>query len=409
MKLIIVTHLFPNSFDATYGIFFLDQFKAIKDIGVDVKIIVPTPYMPKFLLFIKPSWKKYTEVEVQAKIHGIGVFYVRYVKWPWQWFLNFEGLFMYFGIKNFLKKLRKNFKYQAVLGGMLTNDGYAALKIGQKDKIPAFSYIVGSDINVYPQLSKSLNKLTYKLLNELDGIVSVGGEFSKIAENKFPGLNKKIIWNSLGIDLDLFRPLAPGETSYFKENYSVVDTDIVFLFVGHLIEQKGIKTLLNALVLLKDQPIKLFLVGSGNLNDWSDRFIRENYLEDQCIRLGNVEYSNLPKIYRSADIFVLPSFREGSPTVLIEAAASGLPILASDIPQNKDVLIKNKNGLEFKVGDSKDLSKKIKTLLMNADLRDTYSKESRRIAQNDHERIKAARDLKKVISNFLNNEVPHNN
>ena len=404
MNLLIVTHLFPNSSDTTYGIGLVDQFGALKEIGVDLKIVVPIPYMPKVFAFIKPSWKKYVNIESQANIYGIDIFYIRYIKLPGQWFLRFEGAFMFIGIKKFLKNLRKIFKYQVVLGGgMLTNDGYTALKIGQNDNIPAYSYIIGSDINVYPYISKSIYKLTYKLLNQLYGVISVGKQFATSTEEKFPGLNKKIIWNSLGIDLKRFRPKVIGEPSFFKEKYPVQNEDIIFFFVGHLIEQKGIKTLLDALLLIKDKPIKIFLAGSGDLSEWIDNFIDENNLKNKCYRLGNIAYELLPLLYRSSDVFVFPSFREGSPKVLIEAAASGLPIIASDIPQNKDILKNFRNGLEFKVGDQNDLSAKIQILMKNSDLRDSFSKESRRIVQSEYDLIKKAMDLESIMK--LNGDI----
>ena len=401
MRLLVVSHLFPNSVSSTSGIFFLEKCQALADVGVDVKVVVPVPYVPKILSFIKPSWESYSKIQPYACINGIEVFYKRYLLLPGRWFLNFEGLFIYWGIKNFLKGLKSKFDYQAVMGGMLTNDGWAALKIGKNDKIPSLSYVIGSDINVYPKISSSLHNLTCHILRELDAVVSVGGEFLKIVEENFPGLNKNIFWNSLGINLSKFRPALPNEKNFFSENYSINAEDVICLYVGAIQEQKGIKVLMNSLLLLKDVPLKIFLVGSGNLESWVDNFIIENDLVEKCVRLGKVDHDFLPIIFRGADIFLFPSFAEGSPTVLIEAAASGLTILASSIPQNRDVLKNNINGYEFKVGDPGDLAKKIVTLIGDDGLRNSFCNKSRFIAEEDHDRIKKAEELKDVVSSLL--------
>ncbi|HZP53367.1 glycosyltransferase family 4 protein [Actinocrinis sp.] len=107
------------------------------------------------------------------------------------------------------------------------------------------------------------------------------------------------------------------------------------LFVGRLDVQKNVARLLDAMSLVRE-PVRLRLVGDGELR---------TELEAQAVRLGlDVEFSGrllgpeLVAAYRAADAFVLPSDKEGMPLAALEAMAAGLPVVATDVPGNSDLL-----------------------------------------------------------------------
>lgn len=401
MKLLFISHLFPNSVKPTRGVFFLEKCRALVDVGVEVKVVVPVPYVPFFMSYLKSSWAGYYAIGKAANIYGIEVYYKRYLLLPGKWFLNLEGLFMFWGVRSFLKKFKSIYDYDAVLGGMLTNDGWAALEMAKCVDVPSLSFVIGSDINVYPKFSSSIYRLTYNILNKLDAVISVGDAFSDVVREKFPHLDKDIVWNSIGIDLDKFCPLSAIGKSYFRERYAIDKGDVVCLYVGRLQEMKGIRDLMEALLSISDMPFRLFLVGDGDLSSWVHDFVIENHLTGKCVLVGDVDHELLPDIFRGADLFVFPSYAEGSPNVLIEAAASGLPILASNIHTNKDVLKNDVNGFEFKVGDPADLARKLSVLIENKYLRESFARESRLVAENGYDRIDKAKELKKVISTLV--------
>jgi glycosyltransferase involved in cell wall biosynthesis len=115
------------------------------------------------------------------------------------------------------------------------------------------------------------------------------------------------------------------------------------LFVGRLAIQKNLILLLRALNGISHQ-FETTLVGDGELETDLKQAVGEMRLENVRFH-GIADGAELRELYRSADVFVLPSEREGMPLVLLEAMAMGLPIVATDIPGNRDLVVDGQNGL----------------------------------------------------------------
>jgi glycosyltransferase involved in cell wall biosynthesis len=100
---------------------------------------------------------------------------------------------------------------------------------------------------------------------------------------------------------------------------------------------------------------------------------------------GAVEFlghcAEMPDLMRQADIAVLPSYHEGVPLFLLEAAASGLPLVGTDIRGCRMVIEEGTNGLLVPKGDAQALAVALQTLLADADLRQRMGRESRRVAE----------------------------
>lgn len=123
---------------------------------------------------------------------------------------------------------------------------------------------------------------------------------------------------------------------YFREPRTAPARPLRLLFVGRLQIQKNVARLLDAMALVQ-QDVRLRIVGDGELRA---------PLMEQAARLGlrNVEFAgalyadDLVKVYADSDAFVLPSDKEGMPLVLLEAMASGLPVIATDVPGNRELV-----------------------------------------------------------------------
>lgn len=103
------------------------------------------------------------------------------------------------------------------------------------------------------------------------------------------------------------------------------------LFVGRLIEKKGVIFLMEVAKKLKDKTeFNLDIIGGGYLEDTLRKYVSDNDLGNSVRFLGEIDHQNIIDKYKNADVFVLPSLRETGGTVLIEAMACGLPIVAFD-------------------------------------------------------------------------------
>lgn len=121
------------------------------------------------------------------------------------------------------------------------------------------------------------------------------------------------------------------------------------LFVGRLTVQKNVSLLLRALEGVSDR-FETVLVGDGALEAELRQVVDDLRLHNVHFH-GRADGAELRDLYRQADVFVLPSEREGLPLVLLEAMAMGLPIVATDVPGNRDVVVPKENGVLVPLGD----------------------------------------------------------
>ncbi|MDD6568352.1 MAG: glycosyltransferase [Eubacteriales bacterium] len=108
--------------------------------------------------------------------------------------------------------------------------------------------------------------------------------------------------------------------------------EIQVLFVGRLIEKKGLMLLIDIFKKIdKSENLHLSIYGSGPLENKIKEEIKNNNLEKMITVMGKVEYTKIINAYKNADIFIMPSLRETSGNVLIEALASKIPVIALDM------------------------------------------------------------------------------
>ena len=161
-----------------------------------------------------------------------------------------------------------------------------------------------------------------------------------------------------GVDLKLLN-------KYYIKRKKILNNkkNFTFVMVSRLIKNKGVNEFLLASKIInkKYKDIKFVLLGEILLNN--KLFIKKKYLEN----FPNVEYlgyqDNVYDLIMHYDCIVLPSYREGVPKTLIEAAAIGLPIVATNVPGCKDVCINNYNGFLCEVKNVNDLASKLELFI----------------------------------------------
>ena len=166
-----------------------------------------------------------------------------------------------------------------------------------------------------------------------------------------------------GIDLDRFRPgaLAPDQRAALRAELGAGPDDVVVGMVGRLVAEKGVLELLAAARLLDDRyvvvvigpddPAKPDAIDRGTVRDAEAAGVRFLGLREDVDRL-----------YGAMDLFVLPSWREGFPRAAMEAAASGLPVIASDVRGCRQVVDHEVTGLLVPVRDPEALATSIRAL-----------------------------------------------
>jgi len=219
-------------------------------------------------------------------------------------------------------------------------------------------------------------------------------EHYRISEKKL-----KLIYN--GLELEQIKMLEKEEIEIYKDIFDNQDF-IKFITVGRLIETKGYRYLIQAFNNVHKQlpSSKLFIIGDGPLKNQLRNLIKKYDLVDHVFLLGLRK--NPYKYLAKSNIFVLSSFREGLPMVLLEALTCGLPIISTNCETGpKEILDNGKYGLLVRIKDSQDLAEKMVYLANNKELMKRYSKLSLERAKFfDINNIK--KDWFKVIEKFTN-------
>ena len=138
-----------------------------------------------------------------------------------------------------------------------------------------------------------------------------------------------------GIDLELFG--SGRRDGALRARIGVADASRLLIFVSRLAREKNVELLLSALV-LAPSDLQLAIVGDGPQRGALERFAKECGVADRAHFLGTAARETLPHLYASADAFVFPSSTETQGLVQAEAMAAGTPVIAADVPSNRDVL-----------------------------------------------------------------------
>ncbi len=162
-----------------------------------------------------------------------------------------------------------------------------------------------------------------------------------------------------GVDVNKFFPLKEEEKNDLKKRLSL-NFNVIVNYTGRLNRYKGVLDLIDAFIDLKKQNTALLILGEGELQLEIERIARERKL-DNVILKGIV--SNPEDYYKISDIFVLPSYGEGMSNALLEAMASGLLCIVTDIGGNNELIEDGINGFLFNPGDRNKLKKILEDVL----------------------------------------------
>jgi len=207
-----------------------------------------------------------------------------------------------------------------------------------------------------------------------------------------------------GVDLRHFAPMANPSTD--GQDSIVGQQPFVFLFIGRLLGDKGLMELVQAFELLQQQLVRearsglpaaclkiLGPDGGTNPTAITSQLLSQWRQDPRLELLGHVEDPR-PCIVQ-ADCVVLPSYREGTPRSLLEAAAMGRPLIATDVPGCREVVRDGQNGLLCRVKDPQDLARVMLTMMKLSDAqRQAMGLASRQLAE-------AVFDENRVVEKYL--------
>lgn len=206
-----------------------------------------------------------------------------------------------------------------------------------------FHFYKGAPIQnwlIYYPIEKFLSRFT-------DVLITINREDYHRAKKKFYAKKVEYV-PGVGVDIEKFRNVKVNVPEKRKE-LGLYPEETVLLSVGELNKNKNHEVVIRALAKLHRPNVKYLLVGQGTLKEYLENLAKKLGVENQVIFLGFRK--DVAEIYKIADIFVFPSKREGLSVALMEALASGLFCIASDIRGNEDLVSHGRNGELVEISD----------------------------------------------------------
>ena len=209
----------------------------------------------------------------------------------------------------------------------------------------------------------------------------------------------------MGVDVDCVSPRAFDPM--LREQLGIQGEMV--LFVGRLVEQKGVHHLLGAMpeVLEMFPKAVLVLIGDGTQKAELKQFAARSGIIDAVRFLGVVSHDRLPLYYAAADVFVGPSVvdrngvTEGLGVVFLEAASSGVPIIGTSVGGISDVLREGVTGLAVPPAEKRALAQAIKRILLDDQLRNRLGKEARKTVLENFSWCQIAEQFGKLFRKIL--------
>jgi len=211
---------------------------------------------------------------------------------------------------------------------------------------------------------------------------------------------KKIIVHRMGIDLKKFK---------FSERIKQPGEPIKILTIGRLVEKKGHEYAIRAIakVVKKYRNIEYLIAGDGPLRNKLEGLVQELGIEKHVKFLGAIEQNEVLKLYQQAHIFVLPSItasngdQEGIPVVLMEAQATGLPVISTYHTGIPEVIVEGKSGFLVPEKDVDALAERLEYLIEHPEIWPEMGRYGRKFVEEKYDIKKLNQKLVEIYQKLI--------
>ncbi len=333
------------------GIFAHRQYKGLIENGAELKVIIPVSWHPPYpFSSLHGDWKRASKFKYprQRVYDGITVYHprianikpARFVKKPYP-ARYVDSIVSFFHDQQIVLDRSKDIFYaQWLPDAALVQQ--AAHRLGVRSAVLG----IGDDIIVYAHESKEYFELLKKTLTEAD-LRIVNAAFLGREANKILGTDLHFDVIYFGVDYDRFRPVSEETTKQIREEYGIPPDKVVILTVAAALKRKGWTDLLDALRTVKGMDDNFALVAVHAAPNEVDIVAEAAALglASNLVNIGEIKPADLNRLYNAADIFCLASHWEGLATVIIEAMASGVAVITTDVGGHAELIENGVNGL----------------------------------------------------------------
>jgi len=314
-----VTPGYPWSGDPAGGVFYRTQAQAIARLGRVPTVVCPTPWAPWPLPLLRPHWRTLAASPRAAEDGIVRVDRPRYLNVPGEpsWAMP-DRL-----IARAVWRVRNRWSGAALVHGHYAITGLAAWRVARRARLPLVLTFHGSDINAWPDQHPERLADLRAAARDARAVIAVS---AALAERILALTGVTAVHLPLGSDHAALRGGALSRDEA-RRRLGLPEHRVIALFVGHLKLAKGVRELVDGLLEAGD-PWFGVLVGSGPESGYG---LSDPRAAGRLVYAGARPHDDVATYLSAADVLVLPSHREGLPTVLVEAGSLRVPVIASRV------------------------------------------------------------------------------
>ena len=312
------------------------------------------------------------------------------------------GRRLLYSLPRILRYLRLVVRYRPDSILIFASTGFSFL---EKSLLAALGYFWHSRVLVFPRggrlmddcRRKDIYRFFVKFMLRFSDILLCQGEVWRnffVNEMGFPE-EKCVVINNWTASPAL---LNIGST----RNYNEIERHRI-LFLGWVYRTKGIFELIDAFAVLhqKFPKLELLIAGEGEAFDETKQYVFQKDFDTAVSFLGWIDGECKLNVLSYATIFCLPSHMEGFPNAMIEAMATGLPVVVTPVGSIPDSISHRKNGLIVPVRDSHSLALALEELIVNPKLHEQIGRSGYETAKNDYSAVRAIRQFVEVVTSTV--------
>jgi glycosyltransferase involved in cell wall biosynthesis len=209
----------------------------------------------------------------------------------------------------------------------------------------------------------------------------------------------RLVYLPSRVDTEVFSPRqATAWRSAIREELCAEQSKVV-LFVGTFSLHKGVKYLIGAMpqIVRQHPDVKLVLVGSGPLETRLRELVQRLGVTESVVFVGRRSHDQMPQVVAAADVLVLPSLNEGLPRVILEAMATGLPVVATSVGGIPELVADGRTGLLVRPADEGALADAVCRVLADPDEAMAWGRAGRAVAEREYEREANLRGYAQIV------------
>ena len=389
MRVLFLSMWYPNRENPVFGTFVHEQAVALRDCGVDVRIVQPIPHAPFPLGLMSERYAALAKIPEREIYEGFEVYHPRYLTLPQHLLFEHVGDWMYRSVKRMVEEIHAEWPFDVIHAHATYPCGYAANRLRDEclPSVKVVHTIHRTCIIDAPNYNAACRRKVQQALDEADAGVFVASEGLHLADELTEGrMAARSHYITNGVNTTKFS-LHEADRAVLEQLKDEHAGSWNLVFVGYLNQRKGLRELLPAvahLVRAGHTRLKLFLVGRNELGDYVGDFIREQGLQSNVVLVGSVHHSKVKHWMHFADAFILPSHSEGLPTVLFESLFSATPSIFTRVGGIADVVEDGEHALLIAPGSTEAICNAVERLMQDEPLRERLSRQGHALIRDNY-------------------------